>query len=918
MSRNNEYEKRLRRIVLHSADVIPNEVSNYLLNKHNHFDAERDILINHRDYKPLVDYTPQQFVDFALDCLIKKPSVPIDYNSYFLGNSSEGWSNQLGINGEYTFLPAAPIQGPFLYLLNQNEDEGLRLVQSLINVAIERWRHRPQIAHPNRTDLIPVPVTLRLTSGLHDFWGNVDVYCWFRGRTTGPYPVQSALMALEVWMENQIEAGRDVEELFEKVLSGSDCVAVPGMCLGIALAYSEKCLKAALPIISHPMIWTMDISRYTSDLSGTFRFDPLERNKLIYDFLEERDKRPQRSREIRNLAVRYMLSADDDTKSLFQQATRDFTKNLPFFTRGDQDDPKMVAYLEEDVKRFQIYGDLKNYRQRRAGDYIEIIVEPPEEIRKRDESQLSCYSEWNNWLRVWVWVQQTLDKGEVAEGMTLEEVVVSAKKFQQPDDFTQEIEDDFHDYTRLQAVVGTAVAVLTIDFKWAQTQSLIMWCRDVFLAALRSSESSIHATSNSSVKLYAGRGLALLVAHDVADAEVQQQILQLIGVSLKRLAHSNEAVKAVFSDLKNAWDVAPVLCWNALSLCLSLSIIPGKLYCGTRVGKFGTSYEKLEAWEESVIQNHFDSLAKNEIPELPRIPTSRNIVFVHEQAKYGLYALPLTELCKDPTAKIKLLQLCDDLMARTITDNLPVEGRARSHSDRPHGWNPFIFNWAACLAISLSIEGVRHHIFAPLQEHWLQVPELVGDLLDGYICHQIAYSEGPKQDALEIWKEVCSWIINSSLIARVAYDKYLDNETEEVLQLIVFCRFGHCYIKEDWQYAYLFTGIFDKWVGVTGHNPYAYTHLLTMLNSIGWQFSPEPTLNWLNRCASNATHDLWNEKRGNGRRTAELLNRIWNSFEKQIRKNVESLQRYSDLVYRLVGAGVPLASVLQKKLEGRG
>ncbi|AOY82180.1 hypothetical protein BJP36_22000 [Moorena producens JHB] len=923
MSKDKEYKERLRRIVLYSADILPKEVSSYLLSNYHYFDAEKDILKKFHNYKPLVDYIPHQFVEFALDYLIKKPSVKIDYkliylNLSFSGVREEGWSNKLGISGDYNFIPAAPIQGPFLYLLNQNEEEGLRLVHTLVNVAIERWRHQPQIVHPDRPDLIPVPVTLQLASGPHDFWGNFQVYSWFRAKSVEPNLVMSALMALEVWMETQIEAARNAEELFEKILVKSDCVAVPGICLGIALAYPEKCLKAALPIVSSPMIWNMDISRYVLDLSGTFSFDPLETNKLIYDWLEERDKRPQRSREIRNIAVRYMLSGDDNIISLFQQATKDFDKNLPFFTKGDQEDPKMIAYLKEDVKKFQIYGDLKNYKQRQAGNYVEIIVEPPEEIKKRNEEFLALNVEWGRLFGVYLWAEKTITDGRPQERMTLEEAVAAAKELQTSEDFTQLDQEDIPGVTPLQAIVGVAAAILIADFEWARTQNHLEWCRAILLAAARMAEASMYTRSPSSVKVYAGRGLALLATHGVVDIEVRQQILQLISESLKRFPHQGEVVKAAFGGLQNAWTVDPVLCWNALSLCLSLSVIPGKLDYGTPVGQFGTSYEELETWEENVIQNHFEYLAKEEIPELPRITTARNIAFLHEQAQYALYALPLTELCRDSDTKDKLLQLCDDLVHRTIVDNLPVEGKAFSQSDKSYSWNPFIFNWAACLAKSLSIEETRHHILTPLRDNWSQVRELTPDLLDGYISHHIADVEVPTAQALEIWKEICNWVLDSPEIARKVSCEYLDRETGAVLQLIVFTQHGSSRIKDDWQHAHLFIDIFDKWVSVAGHNPYTYRHLLTMLNGIGWQFAPEPIVEWLNRCASNAIHNLWDEKGGNGRRTAELLNRIWNNFEPKILRNKVTLQRYSNLVYQLVEAGIPLASVLQKKLEGRG
>ena len=682
-----KYENRLHRIVLHSADFLPEKVGSYLseLAKSGNYDTKKDVISKIQDFKPLVDSIPIEFVDFVLSVLIQKPINPENHPRIPTIITSSLEDIKFGINDNLIFSPPAPVQGPFLYLLLNNEDEGLRLVHALANTASEKWREYEQRKKLNSPPLTPLPVTIHLPSGSREFWGDPQVYCWFRGTTVGPYSVSSALMALEEWMERQIESGRDVEALFEKILSGSNSVAVLGICLSMALAYPEKCLKAALPIVSSPMIWNMDIYRYVLDLSGTFRFDPLEKNKLIYDFLEERDKRPQRSRDIRNIAVMYMLSGDNHIRSLFQQATKDFDKNLPFFTKGDQEDPKMIAYLKEDVKKFQIYGDIKNYKQRQSGNYVEIIVEPPEEIQQRNEELLALNLEWERLLGVYLWAKQTITDGRPKERMTLEEAVAAAKELQTSEDFTETDKEDIRDHTRLQAIVGVAAAILIADFEWVRTQNHLEWCRAILLAAARMAEASMYAISRSSVKVYAGRGLALLATHGVVDIEVRQQIFQLISESLKRFSHGEEVLKAAFGSLQNAWTIDPVLCWNALSLCLSLSVIPGKLYYGTPVGQFGSSYEELETWQDNVIQNHLEYLAKEEIPQLPRIPTARNIAFLHEQAQYALYALPLTELCRDSDTKEKLLQLWDDLVARTIvrSEERRVGKECRSR------WSPY-------------------------------------------------------------------------------------------------------------------------------------------------------------------------------------------------------------------------------------
>ncbi|MEG5060761.1 hypothetical protein QUB60_06740 [Microcoleus sp. A2-C5] len=924
MSRyDDEYENRLHRIVLHSADVLPEKVGSYLgeLANSGNYDAKKDVISKNQDFTPLVDSISREFVDFVISVLIQKPINPENDLSIPRRITSSSEDRNFGINDILNFFPPAPVQGPFLYLLLKNEDEGLRLVHHLANTASEKWREYEQREEFDRPKLTPLPVTINLPSGSRDFWGDTQVYCWFRGRTNGLYAVISALMALEEWIERQIEAGRNVEALFEKVLSESNSVAVLGICLNIALAYPEKCLKAALPIAICPDIWEMDRERLFDDKTNSLTFLKLwefdRHNDWLYEVLERRNKRPQRSREIRtNLAIYYVLSSDDSLRVPFEQAVEKFTENLPFRYEEEKSDPNFVAALQEKMENYQVFGRRENYQPRQVAEQLQIWVEFPEELRERNEELLAPNVEWKRWLSLYLWAEETIKDGVPQERMTLEEAIAAVKELQTSEDFSETDNEDIRDVTRLQGIAGVAAAILIADFEWARTQNHLEWCRAILLAAACMAETSMYAMSSSSVKVYAGRGLALLATH-VADIEVRQQILQLISESLRHFSRAGEVVKAVFVGLQNGWNVAPVLCWNVLSLCLSLSIIPGKLYCGTRVGRFGTSFEELETWEDNVIQNHFDYLAKDEIPELPRIPKARNIVFLHGQVEYGLFALPLTELCQSPDTKNKLLQLCDNLIARTIEDNLPVNKRLDSQSPKPYMWNSFIFGWMACLAKMLSVEETRQHILTPLRDNWSQVPELTADLLNGYISHQIAYAEGPTVQALEIWKEICNWVLDSSEIARkVSYD-YLDIDTGEVLQLIVFTQHSSSRIKDDWQHAHLFIDIFDKWVSVAGHNSYAYSHFLTMLNGIGWQFAQKPTLEWLNRCANNAVHHLWNEQRGNGTRTAELLNRIWNNFEQQIRNNKLILQPYSNLVYQLVKAGIPLAGVLQQKLEGR-
>ena len=133
------YQRRLRKIIFHSADVLPEEVATYLKDMaiHGSAHAIEEALEN---YRPLVDHLAKAYVDFALKVLIMK--LPTEDKQDIIRWSSRLriYHDNLGIHESIRCFPPAHIQGPFLYLLRRDEQEGLRLIQSLTNTAVEVWR----------------------------------------------------------------------------------------------------------------------------------------------------------------------------------------------------------------------------------------------------------------------------------------------------------------------------------------------------------------------------------------------------------------------------------------------------------------------------------------------------------------------------------------------------------------------------------------------------------------------------------------------------------------------------------------------------------------------------------------------------------------------------------------------------------
>jgi hypothetical protein len=865
-SRLREYESRLRKTVLHSADVLPEKVSNYL-NEVANSDCRNAKKQVFQEYQPLVDHLTKHFVDFAIKILIKAQKKPITLVNRVprrITTPPEEDLN-LGIESE-----VAQEQAPFLCLLRRNEDEGLRLIQTLTNTVAAKLREREQSL---------LPVVINLPSGVRNFFGNREIYYCYHPYGSRPDAVVSALTALKVWMKEQVEAGRDAETLFEKVLNSSNCVASLSVCMSVALAYPEKCMKAALPLICSPVVWEME---------------------------------GMRLRDIQQFAASYMLSEDDSLQTPFQQAVARFTEDLPFLYKGEQEDPSVAASLRERMENIQIFADLANYRQRQVGDSVEIWVEPPQHIRMRNEKQLAPIFESQPRLSLNRWVQKTIDEGKPAEGMTLKEAVAAAQQFQQPDDFSASCTTEYPHNQRLYAIAGVAAAILITDFEWTQHQGLVVWSRDILLAAACMPDSADSFRNlASSLKILAARGLGVLVEHGAADTDVREQFLRFVSVRDKQV------VEAAFQGLFKAWVMDEVVCWNALSLGLSLCLLPTKLAVGTPVGLYGVSFAERADWTELLVNKHLNNLKKHEVAELPRIPPVKDIVFLDDLARCVLHALPFSDLTKNPTAKMRLLRLADDLMAWTLERNaLTRDPHYNDNLSILYWWNQFFPKWLSRLTRALTFEEARQHVLVPLRDSWSKVPELTANLLDGYISNHIAYMKPLTLEAQAGWREICNWVLESPEIANCASRPDLNQTIGDVVQLIIFRRNGKSRIRDDWSHTSLFSDIIDKWVRVVGHNPYAYTHLVVMLDGLGWQFAPEPALEWLNQCVNASIHEFWQE-RSNGQRTAELLHQMWNNHEKQIRSNPITLQRYSDLVDRLVGAGIALAGELQKKLEKR-
>jgi len=891
-----EYEANLRNTILNSADVLPEKVSNYLTKVALSEDSN-SIEQAFRENYLLVRHLTSDFVNFAIDTLITKPPT-----SHGIGVYDE--FPHYGIETYTGFYPPTHVHGPFLSLLRKDENEGLRLIHTITNRAIERWRE----IEPSATlgsGKNPLPISIKLSTGIKFFWGNEQVYGWFRYSSDGADIMTAALMALEFWLEKQVAKDRSPKELFEKVLSGSDCVALIGVCLGVALAYPEKCLEASLPFIISSAIWRMDMERARKDKQ--YPYSGFSRDIFLYDVQKERGECPQRSRSIKFLLKYYALCENESLKVDVKQAISGFSIDLPFLYEEEQESIQKEA-IQGLVEYFQVIGDFANYNS--LTDETHLTEDKFAPMNDEREQGLPFF-------------QQQLQSKYSTKEPSLEEVAEISKKFlkQGKFHFPNVSTLDRESYSELEYIIRRTERAIIYDMAQTQQLGLVDWCHHILLAASRTQQ----------LKHLVGVGLCGLILQGAGSDETRKTIL-LLAAEPNLFIVGN-----LFRGVIYLWERDFTLCWNAFSLCLSLSLRPRKFRSGNKniptdrpsftkrlllaikvlfqpiQETFSDDLEE-DTWIKQILNPHITNLKKNELPTLPRLIVNKNIDFFWRLISCALYSIPIKPLLKDSTLKSQLLQLNDDFINILFDDDLESLDDYYDFTDTRER-NDFFLKWFMALMLSLSYEEAREHIIDKIKGKSDYLHPLIEVFLNSYISKYIVQKDPPSTKIQEQWKDISNLILDDPYYNSEIETRHFDYSTREALSRIIFVRYELSDIGNTWEHITLFSDLIAKWIKVVGHNPQAYSILLSMFNSIGWQFGVEKIIEWLSIILDNSSNtERLYKNYSNGEKTAKLLHRIWKSFE-PIRQNIITLQRYSRIVDTLLSVGIPSSSLLQTELE---
>ena len=541
-------EKKLRSIFLSSAGDVPELVKSYLSEKSAEKGKKRKEREGILDNSiALIQHLPKELVDYILDVFLEYPD---DQNDPF-GSYHDPLTRNLGISGHHEFYPASPVQMPFLALLRQNETEGLRLIHTLCNHSIDIWRWSCR-NRSFREPVTPLPVHISFPWGRQSFWGDGQVYLWFRGYW-GNDAVTSGLMALEQWALEQVEAGQPFEEVFQKIVKGNKSVAVLGLATSLCLAFPNKTVSMSVPLVTCPYLWEWDIARFVQDSSSpSNEIGNWHQYKYQLSAVRILNQRSHRKQDIRAFLPQLMFNKDGILRGRYLRGIRSFPKRLPILYEEEKQYPDHLHALKEKMQLFSEQGDPKHLKTAPTedGKHIQVWIDPPSLSKPKYQEQSKEHTQQNNYSGLALWAVKSLEEDKLNEHLTVKSALRDGQSFFEDGLFDQRLGiTDFIKSQQASAVSGAAYVVARFCSEVDWNEETGAWCLDVLQQAATAPEQKddisirgSHLTMHPAV--FAAHGYSALLARGF---EIECCKAGLLNLAVDALEH---VIGAVYSATK--------------------------------------------------------------------------------------------------------------------------------------------------------------------------------------------------------------------------------------------------------------------------------------------------------------------------------------------------------------------------------
>ena len=257
------------------------------------------------------------------------------------------------------------------------------------------------------------------------------------------------------------------------------------------------------------------------------------------------------------------------------------------------------------------------------------------------------------------------------------------------------------------------------------------------------------------------------------------------------------------------------------------------------------------------------------------------------------------------------------LVQWTIQKSYPPWARKRQDGKEPYAyeWSREFFEWCGALCVFLTMEEIKETITSPIRSTYEEFNLcFTAYFMCGLVKNRFPQQQEPTQDTIELWQDIAKWIFTHPKWERCKDLEYMCNEYNECVGLVIFTHLGFPLLDTPWPGLPLVRPLIERWVEQYGTHPSAFYKLLIFLENTGWEWCPDPAINWIESIFEKVRENraFW-DKSDNGGKAAKLLYRIWRDKKELFdNENIKRLVRISDL---LTDKGIRLAYQIQQEIK---
>jgi hypothetical protein len=257
--------------------------------------------------------------------------------------------------------------GPFIRFFRTQPQAALETTVSLVNFATDRCLH---LVDPHWAT---VSVDIEFPNGKQQWTGNERTYFWSIEPSGTAGSVSCALMALERFFYEQMEAGQSIEPFVAYILSNTRSLAFAGLLLRVGRKEPSLLRGCLLPLFRVAEFYSMEVSHQLFREHGGI-LEPRQERQARKEWYEQ----PHRNIDLRTFA-RQLFLLDSGWRPVFEEMrqlwlarTTSAPQNIARFLRG------LVAWF-----------DPTNYREQK-GDSGETVFEyvPPASLAQSDPERV--------------------------------------------------------------------------------------------------------------------------------------------------------------------------------------------------------------------------------------------------------------------------------------------------------------------------------------------------------------------------------------------------------------------------------------------------------------------------------------------------------------------------------------------------